>query len=64
MILEELKFKDNNRRVIDGLNTYVLVDEVTGVNYIVCKYYNYGSSNTGGVAMAPRLNADGSIYVE
>ena len=43
------------------LQTYCLVDETTGVNYVVVAT----SAPNGGDAPAitPRLNADGSLYV-
>ena len=37
-------------------NTYIVVDNETGVNYIVV-----GGSN--GVSITPRFNADGTLYV-
>lgn len=44
------------------METYCLVDEDTGVNYIVVSGELY---QTGiGTAITPRLNADGSLYVE
>lgn len=42
--------------------TLCVVDEDTGVNYIVVSGQNY--SNTPTIAITPRLNADGSIYVD
>lgn len=41
--------------------TLCLVDEDTGVNYIVVSGQNY--SNTPTIAITPRLNSDGSLYV-
>lgn len=46
----------------DGLYgcTYALVDNATGVNYIVVERNSkYGE----GVSITPRFNADGSLYV-
>lgn len=43
------------------METYCLVDEDTGVNYIVVSGELHG--NGIGIAMTPRLNADGSLYV-
>ena len=42
--------------------TLCVVDEDTGVNYIVVSGQNY--DNTPTVAITPRLNADGSLYVD
>lgn len=39
--------------------THILVDEDTGVHYVVVTNYDY----RGGTAITPRLNADGSLYV-
>lgn len=41
-----------------NINTWIVVDEDTGVNYIVFSRYGSGVS----VSMTPRLNADGSLY--
>lgn len=41
--------------------TWNIVDEDTGVNYIVCTWCMY--SEPGGMAITPRLNADGTLYV-
>ena len=43
------------------METYCLVDENTNVNYIVVsgELYGYGI----GVAITPRLNSDGSLYI-
>lgn len=43
------------------METYCLVDEDTGVNYIVVSGELYGHGI--GTAMTPRLNADGSLYI-
>ena len=40
--------------------TFNVIDERTGVNYIVV---GYEPIKGGGVAITPRLNADGSLYV-
>lgn len=40
--------------------TLCLVDENTGVNYIIVSGQNY--SNTPTIAITPRLNADGTLY--
>ena len=40
--------------------TLCLVDENTGVNYIVVSGQNY--SNTPTIAITPRLNADGTLH--
>ena len=42
--------------------TLCVIDESTGVNYIVVSGQNY--SNTPTIAITPRLNADGSLYVD
>ena len=43
-------------------NTYCVVDDDTGVNYVVV---STGTSGYGeySIAITPRLNADGSLYV-
>lgn len=47
------KHNDNGR-----YSTLCIVDENTGVNYVVvANNYNYA------VAITPRLNADGTLYV-
>ena len=43
--------------------TLNVIDEETGVNYIVVGMKRNGSSAYGGVAITPRLNADGGLYV-
>ena len=43
------------------MQTYSLVDENTGVNYIVVSGELHGSGI--GTAITPRLNADGTLYV-
>lgn len=40
--------------------TLCLVDENTGVNYIVVSGQNH--RNTPSIAITPRLNADGTLY--
>ena len=42
-------------------NTAYVVDEKTGVNYIVVSAQSYSNAIT--VTMCPRYNADGSLYV-
>ena len=44
-------------------NTLNIVDSNTGVNYVVVSLYRTGSSAYGGIAITPRLNADGSLYI-
>ena len=44
-----------------AMETLCVVDEKTGVNYVVVTMEQYG--RVGGVAIAPRLNSDGSLYV-
>lgn len=41
--------------------TLCVVDEDTKVNYIVVSGQNY--SNTPTIAITPRLNADGTLYI-
>lgn len=41
-----------------NINTWIVVDEDTGVNYIVFSRFGSGVS----VSITPRLNADGSLY--
>ena len=48
------KANDNGK-----METYYIVDEETGVNYIVVSGDVYEGI---GVAMTPRLNKDGSLY--
>ena len=43
------------------MQTYCIVDESTGVNYIVVSGELYGKGI--GTAITPRLNADGTLYV-
>lgn len=43
------------------METYSLVDENTGVNYIVVSGELYGKGI--GTAITPRLNSDGTLYV-
>ena len=40
--------------------TYHMVDERTGVNYVVVENQIH---HGGGIAITPRLNTDGSLYV-
>lgn len=42
-------------------NTLLVVDDETGVNYIVVSTIRY--SYAAPVAITPRLNADGTLYV-
>lgn len=45
-------------------NTWNIVDENTGVNYIVVTtWYSNGNSGGRSCAITPRLNADGSLYI-
>ena len=41
--------------------TAIIVDENTGVNYIIASGELYGKSR--GIAITPRLNGDGTLYV-
>ena len=42
--------------------TWNIVDEETGVNYIVVTTDNKYSSQGQSIAITPRLNADGTLY--
>lgn len=42
-----------------GYDVYTIVDDKTGVNYLVLTRWNTG----GEIAICPRYNADGSLYV-
>lgn len=53
-------WKQNENGVFTTLN---VVDEKTGVNYIVVSAESYYGDHTVTVAITPRLNADGSLYV-
>lgn len=44
--------------------TLCVVDETTGVNYIVVAATSMYGDKTTTVAITPRLNADGSLYVD
>lgn len=59
--MNELRINKNYS--YDGISSYIIVDETTGVNYIACKYFSFSSNGGGGVTIVPRLNADGSLYV-
>lgn len=55
--------QESSLKIIEGNNhslieTWIIIDEDTGVNYIVFSRYGRGVS----VSMTPRLNADGSLY--
>lgn len=39
--------------------TLCVVDETTGVNYVVAEY---NGANGAGIAICPRYNADGTLY--
>lgn len=43
--------------------TLNIVDEITGVNYIVISTISLYGDKTRSVAVTPRLNADGSLYI-
>lgn len=45
-----------------SLSTHVVVDDDTGVNYVVVTAMTYSNAKT--IAITPRLNADGSLYVD
>ena len=44
-----------------SFDTLVVVDDVTGVNYVVVSAQNYSNAITVGIT--PRYNADGSLFV-
>lgn len=52
------KQNDNGR-----FTTLNVVDEKTGVNYVVVAAESMYGDKTTTVAITPRLNADGSLYV-
>lgn len=58
-----LKIWKQNRN--GQMETWQLVDEDTGVNYIVVapKYSDGNGNSYDGIAIIPRYNADGSLYV-
>ena len=57
-----LKIWPQNRN--GQMETWQLIDEDTGVNYIVVAPNYSGRGNSyDGIAITPRLNADGSLYV-
>ena len=57
-----LKIWKQNRN--GQMETWQLVDEDTGVNYIVvAPKYSVSGNKYDGIAITPRLNADGSLYV-
>lgn len=43
-------------------HTWSVVDENTGVNYVVVTTYQYDGDSCS-IAITPRLNADGTLYV-
>lgn len=51
----------NNLSKMDEREIYVWIDEKTGVQYIVYSEKS-GYAGTGGIT--PRLNADGTLYIE
>ena len=57
-----LKIWKQNRN--GQMETWQLVDEDTGVNYIVvAPSYSSTGNSYDGITITPRLNADGSLYV-
>lgn len=44
-------------------STFNVVDTNTGVNYVVVSAVNHYSNQAITVAITPRLNADGSLYI-
>lgn len=58
-----LKIWKQNRN--GQMETWQLVDEDTGVNYIVvAPNYSGTGRSYDGIAITPRLNADGTLFVE
>lgn len=56
-----LKIWPENRN--GQMETWKVVDESTGVNYIIVALnWNSDGSKYDGVCITPRLNADGSLY--
>ena len=54
-------YKENRNNQIE---TWKVVDEETGVNYIVvAPRYAEKGARFDGIAITPRYNADGSLYV-
>ena len=43
-------------------HTMLVVDDATGINYIVVSYIR-PSGQSAGIAIVPRYNADGTLYV-
>ena len=57
-----LKIWKENRN--GQMNTWCLVDDNTGVNYIVVgPSFSENGHEYGGVCITPRLNPDGSLYI-
>ena len=57
-----LKIWSENRN--GQMETWKVVDEDTGVNYIVvAPNYSEHGNKYDGVCITPRLNADGSLYI-
>ena len=44
-------------------STYVIVDEDTGVNYIVVGVQYSNGHSVESVSITPRLNSDGGLYI-
>ena len=45
-----------------GIQSYVVVDEMTKVNYIVISRYPSTGSFENSITMCPRYNANGTLY--
>lgn len=58
-----LKIWKENRN--GQMETWTIVDDATGINYIVvgATYSQGGGGDYGGVAITPRLNYNGSLYI-
>ena len=51
-------WKQNDNSTV---STYCVIDDDTGVNYVVVTAMTYSNAKT--IAITPRFNADGSLYV-
>lgn len=46
-----------------SLEIYKIIDDITGVNYIVIKSED-GYKGGGGITITPRLNDNGALYID
>ena len=56
---QDFSFEERGRDYNNPWDTFVVVDETTGVNYIVV--YTYDAYGTG-LGITPRYHASGSLY--